>query len=195
MNNIIDSEIIIADTIEQQATASMANPSSKPLSPSEFIGDLPECVLIGTLCKQMPKRPSVLDEYKDATLFQPSKAIDNFVISSEVFFFHSKYFLLSILATNPDFIRVCIVNFQDDTLILEDETGRISLSGDIVRLVGSLVTGVVIAVKGKEKTLGDFQVSSWIFCGGSSLHPSPLDNIISAPAPRTGRFRVHAYIQ
>jgi hypothetical protein len=86
MNNIIDSEIIIADTIEQQATAAMtsAGPSSKPLSPSEFIGDLPECILIGTLCKQMPKRPSVLDEYKDATLFQPSKAIETIVYSSEV---------------------------------------------------------------------------------------------------------------
>jgi hypothetical protein len=71
-------------------------------------------------------------------------------------------------------------------LVLEDETGRISLSGDILKLIGSLVTGVVIAVKGKEKTLGDFQVSDWVFCGGSDLLPSPLDNIV--PFQRNGNF-------
>jgi hypothetical protein len=44
---------------------------------------------------------------------------------------------------------------------LEDETGRISLSGDLLKKIGSLVTGVVIAVKGKERTLGEFQVRTF----------------------------------
>jgi hypothetical protein len=87
MSNIIDSEIVITDTIEEHAKAATTrttSPSAKPVSPSEYLGDLPECVLIGTLCKQMPKRPSVLDEYKDSTLFQPSRARHSSIISSDV---------------------------------------------------------------------------------------------------------------
>ena len=56
-----------------------------------------------------------------------------------------------------------------DVLLLEDETGRISLTGNILRILGQLVTGVVVAVKGREKVLGEFEVSEWVFSSGGEL--------------------------
>ena len=48
---------------------------------------------------------------------------------------------------------------QSDSLILEDESGRISLDGSVILgKVGILVTGVVVAVKGFVDDQGIFQV-------------------------------------
>lgn len=102
-------------------------------------------VLIGTLYKQMQNRPSVLDEYKDSSAYHPANSIDSANISSEF-----------------------------DTLLLEDETGRISLTGQIIPVIGKFVTGVVIAVKGREKVLGEFEVSEWVFSSGGELQNYPI---------------------
>jgi hypothetical protein len=45
-------------------------------------------------------------------------------------------------------------------LLLEDESGRIAVSGVLGNLTHLLVTGVCVAIKGRESTLGTFQVSS-----------------------------------
>lgn len=50
------------------------------------------------------------------------------------------------------------MNEQNDTLLLEDESGRIALGGVLATHVQSLVTGVCVALKGRESTLGTFQV-------------------------------------
>ena len=52
---------------------------------------------------------------------------------------------------------------EGDYLIIEDESGRAKLAGNID--VGNLVTGVVIAVLGKEDANGDFIVEEHCFAG------------------------------
>lgn len=79
--------------------------------------------------------------------------------------------------------------WQSDTIVLEDETGRIAITGALEALKHSLVTGVVMALKGKEVSLGEFevisillqtdfhlihslchlQVSEWLFYGGLGI--------------------------
>ena len=53
---------------------------------------------------------------------------------------------------------------QNDQLVLEDESGRVSLSGEIS--AADLVTGVTIAVRGRVSNddLGVFQVKGCLFC-------------------------------
>ena len=52
---------------------------------------------------------------------------------------------------------------NSDSLLLEDETQRISLVGNIPW--ESLVTGIVVAVKGKELVDGKFEVEDYCFAG------------------------------
>ena len=48
--------------------------------------------------------------------------------------------------------------------MLEDDSGRIILSGEVPASERhSIVTGIVVAVKGREKALGDFEVTDYIF--------------------------------
>ena len=59
---------------------------------------------------------------------------------------------------------------QNDSLVLEDESGRIALGG--VRLgphVGKLVTGVVVAVRGTVDDNGVLDVSVLLLCWSMSL--------------------------
>lgn len=49
--------------------------------------------------------------------------------------------------------------FQNDTLVVEDESGRIQLVGDHVDSTkGVLVTGVVVACRGMVNKFGQFEV-------------------------------------
>lgn len=48
---------------------------------------------------------------------------------------------------------------QKDTLILEDQSGRVALSGEIAKEVSTLVTGVMLAAKGTMNEFGEFNVS------------------------------------
>ena len=61
---------------------------------------------------------------------------------------------------------------QNDSLVLEDESGRIALGG--VKLgphVGKLVTGVVLAVRGTVDDNGVLDVSVLMLCWSMSLLP------------------------
>ena len=95
-----------------------------------------DCVLIGTLYKEMESKPSVLDEFKDFNgLMGATTMADNFT-------------------------------GKKDKLILEDDSGRVALHGvGITAETPGLVTGVMIAVKGYLDDLGGFQVKDWLFCG------------------------------
>ncbi|XP_019154205.1 PREDICTED: DNA polymerase delta small subunit [Ipomoea nil] len=55
------------------------------------------------------------------------------------------------LAQNHNFVH------SDDYLVLEDESGRVKLSGSLL-LPSTYVTGLVVALHGKETTAGDFLV-------------------------------------
>jgi DNA polymerase delta subunit 2 len=58
-----------------------------------------------------------------------------------------------------------------DSVMLEDESGRIRLVGDRIR-EAFLVTGVVIAALGLETPNGDFEVID-ICCAGMAPHSNP----------------------
>jgi hypothetical protein len=48
-------------------------------------------------------------------------------------------------------------------LVLEDSSGRVSIVGEFLSLVRTVVTGIVIAVRGKLNDFGEFVVSDWLF--------------------------------
>jgi len=97
--------------------------------------------VVGTLCKTMRLRPSVLDQYKDSTQISTS--------------------------TDP-LENLCS---EDDSLMLEDETGRMSLTGDLP--IHLLSTGMVVALKGVMQKDGLFLTEEWC-CAGLPAHPSGL---------------------
>ncbi|THH33896.1 hypothetical protein EUX98_g321 [Antrodiella citrinella] len=53
---------------------------------------------------------------------------------------------------------------DEDTIMLEDESGRICLVGDRIRTAG-LVTGVILGALGIETNSGDFEVVDYCFAG------------------------------
>ncbi|XP_073306849.1 DNA polymerase delta small subunit [Primulina huaijiensis] len=92
-----------------------------------------ECIIVGTLYKDMKLKPSILDEYSKERSATPLVKPHNFM--------HS-----------------------DDFLVLEDESGRVKLRGTL--LVPSIyVTGIVVALHGKETGAGDFLVEDVLEAG------------------------------
>ncbi|KAJ1693665.1 hypothetical protein LUZ63_010363 [Rhynchospora breviuscula] len=63
----------------------------------------------------------------------------------------------------------------DDHLILEDESGRVKLAGPMLA-PSSFVTGIVIAVHGKETSEGDFFVEDFLEAGLAPQVDRPLDS-------------------
>jgi DNA polymerase delta subunit 2 len=103
-----------------------------------------ECIIIGTLYKEMKLRPSVLDEFRD----------QNGMLSGTV---------------QP----ISRYTSESDEFVLEDESGRIPLGGPGLEAVrASLVTGVVPALRGKVDSGGVFQVSDALFSGASYSRPT-----------------------
>eukprot|EP00045_Choanoeca_perplexa_P003991 m.34786 g.34786 ORF g.34786 m.34786 type:complete len:494 (+) comp12341_c0_seq1:3-1484(+) len=98
-----------------------------------------KAAIFGTVYKEMKLKPSILDEYH---------ARENYEAPPPE---RSKY------------------NSEDDSLILEDQTGRISLVGDALNQ-GALVTGVIMAVLGTESEQGEFEVEDVCFM---QLPPAP----------------------
>lgn len=92
-----------------------------------------EVIVAGTLYKEMPLRPNILESYAKERSIIPPPLRSNYVS-------------------------------EKDRLIIEDESGRISLVG--VDLPTDLVvTGIIVAIRGVELKDGDFQVDDIIFTG------------------------------
>ncbi|CAM9388468.1 unnamed protein product [Ectocarpus fasciculatus] len=106
-----------------------------------------ESILIGIIYKEMELKPSVLDEFKDANGIAITVAP---------------------VATN-----FCS---ESDVLVVEDESGRMLLTG-MAAVTGTLVTGVVLALKGHILESGEFEVSDWA-TALSAIDPG-------APAPQS----------
>jgi hypothetical protein len=65
-------------------------------------------------------------------------------------------------------------------LYLEDDSGRILITGSVVRqLVHSLVTGIIIAVRGKCTTQGEFELSDVAFAIDMDPQPSSVDGLVN----------------
>lgn len=92
-----------------------------------------DCVIVGTLYKQMQLKPSILDEYSKERTVVPIVQPHNFLHSN-------------------------------DYLILEDDSGRVKLTGEVLS-PSMFVTGVVVALHGNENSDGDFYVQSILEAG------------------------------
>lgn len=94
-----------------------------------------ECVLIGALYKHMSLRSSIVDEIKTGYNLSGGSvmSLENYVS-------------------------------ENDQLYLEDESGRILLTGSLVNdLVGKVVTGIIVAIKGRCSKQGEFEVQDLEF--------------------------------
>ncbi|KAG9255336.1 DNA polymerase alpha/epsilon subunit B-domain-containing protein [Emericellopsis atlantica] len=86
------------------------------------------CWVVGTIFMAMPLKPDILEDVsKDRWISAP-------VVPE-------KYF------SNP----------EENEIMLEDDSGRIRLAGDLLKTV-DLVTGCIIAVMGTENTNGDLEI-------------------------------------
>lgn len=63
----------------------------------------------------------------------------------------------------PSFPPFFAFSSQKDRLILEDQSGRVMLAGSILAHTCQLVTGVVVAVKGRINDDGDFLANDEVF--------------------------------
>ena len=110
-----------------------------------------ECVIMGTLYKEMKLKPCILDEY--------TKEVG---LGSEV--------------GSGKFVS------DDDSVVLEDEGARVKLRGRAV-LVPHLVTGVVMACKGRVVQGGEFEADEVCFPAAApqrSVVPSSSGNTAGA---------------
>eukprot|EP01089_Gocevia_fonbrunei_P001663 TRINITY_DN1154_c0_g1_i1.p1 TRINITY_DN1154_c0_g1~~TRINITY_DN1154_c0_g1_i1.p1 ORF type:complete len:441 (-),score=82.13 TRINITY_DN1154_c0_g1_i1:25-1347(-) len=96
-------------------------------------------IVAGTLYKEMPLRPNILESYAKERSIIPPQTRSNYVSDKDV-------------------------------LILEDDSGRIKLLGDSF-CKDSLVTGIVVVVKGIGEVDGDFQVQKIFLSGLPSQIP------------------------
>lgn len=113
-----------------------------------------ECIIIGTLFKDMPLKPNVLQEY--------SKQVRVLKLISDLLrLFLIIFRLQRALAPLPQ--KDSFVS-EKDVAWLEDDSGRIKLAGVNLDLGGntvtpaSLLTGQVVAIRGCENEQGDFEV-------------------------------------
>ncbi|CEO94525.1 DNA polymerase delta small subunit [Plasmodiophora brassicae] len=107
-----------------------------------------DCIIVGTIYKNMKLKPCVLDEYMTDPVVNETR------VSAHA-------------------LTGCYVA-EDDTVELEDEHARLLLTGDGIN-VRRLVTGVVLAVRGRlQPSSGQFQVFETIVAGVSDQAPFPV---------------------
>nr|GMC82054.1 DNA polymerase delta small subunit isoform X1 [Ipomoea batatas]GME03985.1 DNA polymerase delta small subunit isoform X1 [Ipomoea batatas] len=82
---------------------------------------------------------------------------------------YSKGRSATLLAESHNFVH------SDDYLVLEDESGRVKLSGSLL-LPSTYVTGLVVALHGKETTAGDFLVEDVLEAGLAQQIEQPLQS-------------------
>lgn len=75
-----------------------------------------------------------------------------------------------------------------DALILEDQSGRVSLSGSLLSEIRKLVTGVIIAVKGTINEFGEFVTVDHLFSYRVSHIESHLSRSILENPPLQGKL-------
>lgn len=106
-----------------------------------------DCVIVGTMYKEQKLKPNILDEHHARQKYEAPPPS------------RSKY--------------------HDDTddLVLEDQTGRVTLSTHpdaVAHLpIHELVTGVVMGVRGTESVDGTFKVIDFVYAGLGDQNPLP----------------------
>lgn len=107
-------------------------------------------IIIGTVYKEMTLKPNILDEYHAREKYEAPPPE------------RSKY------------------HQPDDSVVLEDQSGRIAITGKITP--GELVSGVVMAILGHQDEDGDFVAEDVCFCDGAaqSMADEPADDVFVA---------------
>lgn len=146
------------------ATASQSNTSNeeKPIVCQRILDLVPEkkCIIAGTLYKDMKLKPCILDEYNKEK--GSSAAAD--VLASAA---SAAAIASGESASLSNMVAVQSLRSADDSLILEDEYGRVQLVGvsEEALPVSQLASGIVLAVEGIEGQGGKFQVSRMFLPG------------------------------
>ena len=108
------------------------------------------CLVIGTVYMDMPLKPNVLEDIgRDVSKNWPRL---RFLMSNS-----TKHSLPA-----PPLLQK--IHSPDDRVMLEDESGRIRLTGKALDDV-TLVTGVIVGVLGAENSSGDFEAVDLCFPG------------------------------
>jgi DNA polymerase delta subunit 2 len=108
------------------------------------------CFVVGTVYMDMPLKPNVLEDIgRDV-----SSSVIYPRLSAETSLKHS-------LPAPPPPEKI---HSQDDQVMLEDESGRIKLVGEMLNDV-QLVTGVIVGVLGVDTINGEFEVVDLCFAG------------------------------
>lgn len=113
------------------------------------------CFVVGTVYMDMPLKPNVLEDIgRDVSskVLCPS-------LSAEISSKHS-------LPAPPPPGKI---HSPDDQVMLEDESGRIKLIGEMLNDV-QLVTGVIVGILGVDTINGEFEVVDLCFAG---MAPQP----------------------
>tara|TARA_B100001142_G_C14315341_1_gene648290 strand:- start:374 stop:1873 length:1500 start_codon:yes stop_codon:yes gene_type:complete len=151
---------ILAPRLEDAVQAKWPNlPRAKVLDLKE--GE--ECVLSGTLYKDMKLKPCILDEYvKEAGVSASAVAIED--------------------SKKTKFVG------EDDSIVLEDEGARVKLTGAAID-VNALVTGVVLAARGRVVPGGEFEADEICFPRPAAARRSaaPADASTAAAADLKGK--------
>eukprot|EP00299_Pterocystis_sp_00344_P007703 c2617_g1_i1.p1 GENE.c2617_g1_i1~~c2617_g1_i1.p1 ORF type:complete len:488 (-),score=117.79 c2617_g1_i1:188-1651(-) len=110
-------------------------------------------ILLGTLYKQMTKKPNAFDLIAKGECVIPSTVI-----------------------TTTTTITSLTARFTDtsDSFVLEDETGRINIKGVVDASSSALSGGVVVAVLGQSNSSGEFVVEDILLSGMPSQPAFPL---------------------
>lgn len=115
------------------------------------------CVIAGTVYKEMKLKPCILDEYNKTATGSVTGAA-----------------AASAAATTANGGAAEKHMSADDALILEDEFGRVSLTGDAAKGVldvKGLASGIVVAVLGREVAGGKFEVEAVFLPGLAPQKP------------------------
>ena len=107
-----------------------------------------ECIIVGTLFKHMKLKPRVLDEYSKEVFSFPYKYL--FLSFSHFHYCASwrlrivrvnEFFIIDIQKSAAPLVKPHNFVHQDDHLVLEDESGRVNLRGNVL-LPSVYVTGL-----------------------------------------------------
>eukprot|EP00343_Euplotes_focardii_P001345 CAMPEP_0205800516 /NCGR_PEP_ID=MMETSP0205-20121125/2188_1 /ASSEMBLY_ACC=CAM_ASM_000278 /TAXON_ID=36767 /ORGANISM="Euplotes focardii, Strain TN1" /LENGTH=277 /DNA_ID=CAMNT_0053063709 /DNA_START=46 /DNA_END=879 /DNA_ORIENTATION=+ len=106
-----------------------------------------ECVVIGTLFKEMKLKPSIVLDMVALLGKKAASYID-----------------------------------ESDSILIEDQTGRMKIDTNEVINPANFVTGTVVAMKGRINTNGSFQASDFTFPGIPSIMTMPenFDHLVGA---------------
>lgn len=123
-----------------------------------------QCIIIGMIFKPISSRPNIDEDYQHHVAYTSASSA-SFSLTSKEFHTESIYKNKKLLST------------IHDHLVLEDNSGRIILSGTINLIKNELVTGVFGAFLGKIGNNGEFIVTDYTFVNDTKIIDDNENNL------------------